>query len=393
MPAPQAYITPSVLKWARQRRSLSVEQAAAKVPTRPEQLASWEHGGSESKPTLRQAQKLAHILHVPFGYLFLSSPPTQTVLLPDLRTVADDQRNSFSPDFLDLLNDVLLKQQWIREFREAEGHQRLQFVGRFTLRNSENNIASDMSGVLGINDGFREDAANWEDFLIRLIAHVENLGVLVLQSGIVKNDTHRKLSVDEFRGFVIKDELAPLVFINGNDSKAAKIFTLIHELAHIWIGQSGISNLDLGNRQLSTNQNIERFCNRVTAEILVPQSSFQREWQSNTRVSENLARLTRIYRVSSLVILRRALDLEKLTWQKYLVHYQEEKEKYQQREARVESSGGNFYATLGSRNSKQLIRAVLSQALEGRLLYRDAARLLNVKVEKLGRVATEFGVR
>lgn len=97
--------------------------------------------------------------------------------------------------------------------------------------------------------------------------------------------------------------------------------------------------------------------------------------------------------MSSLVILRRALDLENLTWQKYLVHYQEEKEKYQQREARVESSGGNFYATLGSRNSKQLIRAVLSQALEGRLLYRDAARLLNVKVEKLGRVATEFGVR
>ena len=151
-------------------------------------------------------------------------PPAQTVLLPDLRTVADDQRNSFSPDFLDLLNDVLLKQQWIREFREAEAYQRLQFVGRFTLRNSENNIASDMSGVLGINDGFREEAANWEDFLIRLIAHVENLGVLVLQSGIVKNDTHRKLSVDEFRGFVIKDELAPLVFINGNDSESSENF-------------------------------------------------------------------------------------------------------------------------------------------------------------------------
>jgi Zn-dependent peptidase ImmA (M78 family)/transcriptional regulator with XRE-family HTH domain len=393
MPTQQAYITPSVLKWARQRCSLSVEQAAAKVPTRPEQLASWEHGGSESKPTLRQAQKLAHILHVPFGYLFLSSPPGQTVLLPDLRTVADDQRNSFSPDFLELLNDVLLKQQWIREFREVETYQRLQFVGKFSARDNANTIANDISVFLGVNDDFREEAANWENFLVRLIGNVETLGVLVLRSGIVKNDTHRKLSVDEFRGFVIKDELAPLVFINGNDSRAAQIFTLIHELAHIWIGQSGISNFDLGNRQLSANQNIERLCNRVAAEVLVPQSSFQREWQSATRISENLARLTRIYRVSSLVILRRALDLEKLTWQKYLVHYQEEKEKYQQREARVESSGGNFYATLGSRNSKQLIKAVLSQALEGRLLYRDAARLLSVKVEKLGRVASEFGVR
>jgi Zn-dependent peptidase ImmA (M78 family)/DNA-binding XRE family transcriptional regulator len=393
MPTQQAYITPSVLKWARQRCSLSIEQAAAKVPTSSEQLASWEHGESESKPTLRQAQKLAHILHVPFGYLFLSSPPSETVPLPDLRTVADDQRNSFSPDFLELLNDVLLKQQWIREFRETELYQHLEFVGRFTSHDSESNIASDMSRVLGINDGFREVATNWKDFLARLITNVENLGVLVLRSGIVKNDTHRKLSVDEFRGFVIKDELAPLVFINGNDSRAAQIFTLIHELAHLWIGQSGISNLDLGNRQLSASQNIERFCNRVAAEVLVPESSFQLEWQGNARISDNLARLIRIYRVSSLVILRRALDLGKLTWPKYLVHYQEEKEKYQRRETRAESSGGNFYATLGSRNSKQLIRAVLSQTFEGRLLHRDAARLLSVKVEKLGRVAAEFGVR
>src|SRR5204863_887627 len=188
---------------------------------------------------------------------------------------------------------------------------------------NSNTIANDISVILGVNDDFREEAANWENFLVRLIGNVETLGVLVLRSGIVKNDTHRKLSVDEFRGFVIKDELAPLVFINGNDSRAAQIFTLIHELAHIWIGRSGISNFDLGNRQLSANQNIERLCNRVAAEVLVPQSSFQREWQSATRISENLARLTRIYRVSSLVILRRALALEKLTWQKYLVHYQE----------------------------------------------------------------------
>lgn len=393
MPTQQAYITPSVLEWARLRCSLSIEQAAAKVPARPEQLASWEHVGSKSKPTFRQAQKLAHILHVPFGYLFLSSPPSQTVLLPDLRTVADDQRNSFSPDFLELLNDVLLKQHWIREYRETESCQRLQFVGKFSPRDRENSIASDMSEVLGVNDAFRQEASNWKDFLVRLIANVENLGVLVLRSGIVKNDTHRKLSVDEFRGFVIKDELAPLVFINGNDSRAAQIFTLIHELAHLWVGESGISNLDLGNRQLSASQNIEQLCNRVAAEVLVPESSFLQEWHSGTRVSENLARLTRIYRVSSLVILRRALDLEKLTWQKYLAHYQDEKEKYQRREARVESAGGNFYATLGSRNSKQLIRAVLSQTLEGRLLHRDAARLLSVKVEKLGRVATEFDVR
>lgn len=393
MPTQQAHITPSLLRWARQRRNLSVEQAAAKVPTAPEDFAAWERSGSESRPTLRQAQKLAHILHVPFGYLFLSTPPIQTLPLPDLRTIADDQRNNFSADFLELLNDVLRKQQWIREFRETETYQRLQFVGKFATRENENAIAIDMTTTLGINDDFRGGAANWEDFLVRLIGNVETSGVLVLRSGIVKNDTHRRLSVDEFRGFAIKDELAPLVFLNANDSRAAQIFTLVHELAHIWIGQSGISNLDLGHRQLSANLNIEKLCNRVAAEVLVPKSSFQREWQGDARISANLARLTRLYRVSSLVVLRRALDLDKISWQKFNIHYQEERDKYQRREPSAEKSGGNFYATLGSRNSKGLVRAVVSQALEGRLLYRDAARLLSVKVEKIRQVAAAFGVR
>jgi len=388
-----AFITPEVLRWARERSRFSIEEAASKASVKPDQLASWEAPG-DNRPSFRQAQKLAHALHVPFGYFFLSAPPVERPALPDLRTVADDRRDSFSPDFLDLLNDVLRKQQWYREALEDESAERLPFIGRFELDHNENQVAEDISRTLEINESFRTQAWSWESFLTKLIERVESFRILVLRSSIVKNDTHRKLSVDEFRGFAVNDDLAPLIFLNGQDSKAAQIFTLAHELAHLWIGKSGISNPDLGSPRLSHNQPIERFCNRVAAEVLVPQESFLVEWQRSQEIRENVTRLNRHYRVSSLVILRRAFDLRKLTWEEYNTHYQAEVERLKARQSVQQSEGGgNFYATLGMRNSKQIIRAVVSAAFEGRMPYRDAARLLGVRVEKLERVATEFRVR
>lgn len=387
----QAYVTPRVLRWARERSHLSVEETASKIPVRPDQLLSWENDAA--KPTFRQAQKLAHVLHVPFGYLFLSSPPLEKPAIPDLRTVADEQRNSFSPNFLELLNDVLRKQQWYREFHEAESSERLTFIGGHRNATNERVVAADISRTFGIDDHFRLEAANWEDFLTKLIERCESHRILILRSSIVKSDTQRALSVDEFRGFAITDDLAPLIFLNGRDAKAAQIFTLVHELAHLWIGQSGISNPYLGQRSISNNLEIERRCNRIAAEVLVPRETFSVEWQANQRIEINFARLTRRYRVSSLVILRRALDLGKIAWENYIAHFRQQEARYKARESAQEGKGGNFYAILGSRNSKQLVRAVVSAALEGRTLYRDAARLLGVKAASLERVAVKFGIR
>ncbi len=388
----QAFITPEVLRWARERSHLTLEEAADKAAVKADQLANWERSGN-ARPSFRQAQKLAHVLHIPFGYLFLSSPPVERPALPDLRTVADNRRNSFSADFLDLLNDVMRKQQWYRETLEEESAERLQFIGRFHADHNENQIAQDISQTLGINDSFRTEANSWEAFLTNLIERVESIRVLVLRSGIVRNDTHRKLSVEEFRGFAVNDDLAPLIFLNGQDSKAAQIFTLAHELAHLWIGEGGISNPDLGSRRLSENLPVERFCNQVAAEVLVPQRSFLNEWHNSQHIRENVSRLNRHYRVSSLVILRRAFDLQKITWEQYNTLYRAELERLSEREVRQQSEGGNFYATLGVRNSKQLTKVVVSAAFEGRLLYRDAARLLGVKIQKLERVAVEFQIR
>jgi len=386
-----AEITPRLLKWGRERAKLSIREAADKASITSQKLASWEEG--RAKPSLRQAQKLAHVLYVPFGYLFLSSPPVEEPALADLRTVANSQRDSFSPNFIELLNDVMRKQQWYKEYLLEESADRLPFVGKFQFDHNQNQVAADIADTFGINNNFRDQVNSWTEFLFALMERVEDSRILVLRSGVVKNSTRRQLSVDEFRGFVITDEIIPLIFLNGKDAKAAQIFTLVHELAHIWIGQSGISNADLARREMHETLAVERFCNQVAAEVLVPSASFYSDWNRNANIPENLTRLTKRYRVSSLVILRRAVDLHFLPWRVFIGYYNDEWRRHGEREISRQSAGGNFYASLRVRNGKRLTSAVVSSALEGRTLYREAAGLLNVKVDSLKTLAVDMEIK
>ena len=222
----EAFITPSLLLWARERRNMGIDDLAQKMKLKPDALLAWEAG--DGRPTFRQAQRLARTLNVPFGYLFLVSPPDQELPIPDLRTFANEQPRKPSPEFLDLLNDVLTKQQWFREYRETESAERLPFVGRYDLNDSIEAIATDIRNTLDVDDDMRRQSTNWEGFLRELIRRTEQSGILVLRSGVVENNAHRPLDAAEFRGFAISDELAPLIFINGRDFRAAQIFTLAH---------------------------------------------------------------------------------------------------------------------------------------------------------------------
>jgi Zn-dependent peptidase ImmA (M78 family) len=205
-----------------------------------------------------------------------------------------------------------------------------------------------------------------------------------MRSGIVGGNTRRKLSVAEFRGFVVSDDLAPLVFINGRDAKAAQIFTLAHELAHIWIGTSGISNT--APQEVSREQSnvTERFCNAVAAEVLVPEVDFQTACRNVLFTHDALKKLAARYRVSIMVVLRRAYDLGKIGRDQFFKLLAEEQHKQQERAvARTEDSGGNFYLTLPARNSRRLTETVLEALQGGSLMHREAAKLLGVKVATL----------
>ena len=263
----RAHVTPELLAWARLRRGLSVEEVSKKLNVKPAAILDWETG--ERQPTFRQAQQLAHAVHIPFGYLYLSGPPVEELPVSDFRIMPGEAPREPSPDLLDLLNDVLGKQQWFREYRRLEGIEELPFVGRYKPTDPEEEVASDIRDVIDV-DGARERAPSWEAFLRELTQNAEQSGIMVMRSGVVGNNTSRPLDVHEFRGLSISDEVAPLIFINGRDFKGAQIFTFAHEMAHIWVGQGGVSNPDYGLSSERQDSAVEQFCNRVAAETLVP---------------------------------------------------------------------------------------------------------------------------
>jgi Zn-dependent peptidase ImmA (M78 family)/DNA-binding XRE family transcriptional regulator len=374
----EAFVTPRLVKWAREREGLTPETAAQRINIKPDRLDSWEKG--VARPTFRQAEELAQKFHIPFGYLFLRDPPSQELPLPDLRTIASRPPTSPSPELFDLLQDILRKQDWYREYQESEAVRPLPFIGRYSISDRANDIAASIRDTLGLDEQMRRKANTWEDFLRLLIRQAEDAGVLVLRSGVVGNNPHRRLTVDEFRGFAISDDLAPLVFINARDWKAAQIFTLAHELAHLWIGESGISNLDYRRSSSQQQNRVDRLCDQVAAETLVPGEDFLSRWLATNTVQENLQVLAARYRVSQFVVLRRAYDNDKLTEAEYWAYYDQLQAKVRRRGPQ---GGGNFYANLLARNSSTLTFALLEATAEGRVPYRDAARLLNIKVKTL----------
>lgn len=381
-----ALISPAVLRWARERARLEPERLAEITHVKPDKLRLWELG--ETKPTFKQAQDLAKALHIPFGFLFLSNPPEETLPIPDLRTVGDHTTSSLSIDLRDLLADILRKQDWYRDYLLEQGAEPLPFVSRFGLDMRATTIAADLTATLGLAHTDREETKNWEEFLSLLMDKAEVAGVWVMRSGIVGSNTHRILDVQEFRGFAICDDIAPLVFINGRDAKAAQIFTLVHELAHLWIGQSGISDVSLAQPAKEIHHRTEKLCNAVAAEVLVPQASLRERWVGES-VAQNAAWLANFYRVSSVVIARRALDLGLIEWPAYLAYYQQQAELWRREK---KGTGGDPYRTIPVRNGRRFTKAVVNSAFARSLLLRDAGRLLGVNPSKIGRLAQEIGV-
>lgn len=383
MPQTPAYVTPKLIEWARRRYNLTPEAAAKRINVRSitaDRLRAWEK--NEGHPSLPQAREIAGKLYVPFGVLFLSSPPSIELPLPDLRTVSGEPIGEPSPEFIDLLHDVLRKRDWIRDYRTLSEAEVLPFVGRFRLTADPAKVAADVAETLKIDDEMRRQAGSWEGFLREFTARSEQAGVIVLRSGVVGMNNRRKLDVEEFRGFAISDDLAPVVFINGGDAKGAMIFTLAHELAHIWLGQSGISNPNDTVPPGEQVNSVDRLCDKIAVELLVPNDDFAIRWDISHSIFENAQALASHYRVSAITVLRRALETEVINAAEFREAYAEIKA-----ESRPPAGdGGNFHYNLLARNSASLTTALIVAAETGLMSQHDAASLLNVRVKTLGSV-------
>ncbi len=382
-----AYINPAIIAWARKRAGVSISYLSGRLKIPEQSISDWE--ARKGLPTFSAAERMAAELHIPFGYLFLSEAPDHEVPIPDLRTVGGGPPPPLSVDFIDILQACLIRQEWYSDYLASSGARRLPFPGSMKTADGSQAVADNISAALGIHDGLREESDNWEQFRIKLIDAAERIGVLVMQSGVGANNL-RPLSVAEFRGFAVTDQFAPLVFINTKDAPTARIFTLIHELAHIWIGESGISNPEPRKKSTEQSNAIERFCNKVAAEVLVPRLGISKRWNKGKGVAENVQATARYYRVSRYVAVRQAYESDLITKAQYLSYLDANPSLWRVTDSN-RSSGGSFYPTFFARNSRRVIRGVVKALGESRITYREASGLFGVTVKTVKTVAERFG--
>ena len=356
-------IKPEVIRWARLRAGLEIEELLNLFP----KFADWETG--KASPTLNQLEKLARKVCAPLGYFFLPQPPEEKLPIADFRSIDDTPVIEPSPDLLETIFSMQRRQAWYREFIIEEGASPLTFIGSVSLRDKPEAVAAKMREALDITSGWIKSLPKSSDAFNGVWQKSERLGILIVCNGIVGNNTNRVLDVNEFRGFVLTDAYAPLVFINNADAKAAQMFTLIHELVHLWINAAGVLNF---KEMTPTDNETELFCNAVAAEFLVPKDELATAW----RAEKSFYTLATWFKVSPLVAARRALDLALITKSNFFGFYNTYMGKVRSDKAARE--GGNFYSNCDYRVGRPFTAAVDRATRSGRLLYRDAYNLTNL---------------
>ncbi len=353
-----------MLTWAISRAGFDLHEFTLRVPN----VQKWLDG--EKNPTVKQLEDFSKKVYLPFGYLFLNEPPKEDLPIPFFRT-NNTKATKVSVNVYDTILLMQQRQDWLKDYLSENEFQELPFVGKFANSNDIKSIVSDIRETLKLNENWASELKTWQEALNHLSNQIENVGIITVFNGIVENNTRRKIPVEECRGFILVDSIAPFMFVNNSDSKAAQMFTLVHELAHIWTGHS--AGFDFRKLQPADDP-IERICDQVAAEFLVPENTFNEVWNKNP----NMKTVARFFKVSEIVIARRALDTGKLSKEQFFAFYNA----YTQREfAKKEnqSAGGDFYATTKKRLSLTFASHVNNAVKSGQLLYRDAYKLTSLK--------------
>lgn len=377
---------PELLRWACERAGKPVSALAEKFAAFPDWLTG------KKDPTFKQLEDFAKATRTPFGFFFLSEPPVEKIPIPDFRTVGSKHLQHPSPDLLDTIYLCQQRQDWYRQNALVLGEPPVDFIGSASVQSDVVATAARIRRAVGFDLDARAEASTFLNALRMMIDAADRAGILVMVSGIVGNNTHRPLDPGEFRGFALCDappHLAPLIFINGADTKSGQMFTLAHELAHLWLGESGVSDVTPAS-SLPQRATVERWCNAVAAEMLVPLSGFRQAYSRRADLRPEMQRLSRQYKVSTLVVLRRMLDAGGLTRDAFQAAFDAELKRLRAELAKKKeaSSGGDYYATTTVRVSERFAKAVLASTWEGRSTFTEAFRMLgcrNVKtLESLG---------
>lgn len=370
-------IKPDLIHWAISRAGYEHREFFEQFP----RAKSWLE--EEKSPTLPQLRDFAKKAHVPFGYLFLQEPPKEELPIPFFRTIGGET-DQVGVNLRDTILNLQQRQDWVRDYLIEQGEESLGFIGKFSPRNPLNLVVQDIRNELKLHSNWASQFSNWQKALDHLAEKVEEAGIFIIFNSVVDNNTHRPITVEECRGFVMCDEYAPFMFVNSADSKSAQMFTIVHELAHLWIGES--AGFDF--RQLQPFENeVETFCDAVAAEFLVPEEDFNTQWE----LTQDFEALAKVFKVSQIVIGRRALDTGKITRDAFFDFYNQHIAKFEEFKA-DRGDGGNFYATLRKRLNPRFFATVHQAVKENKLLYKHAYELTGLKGNTYQKAIEEYNL-
>lgn len=370
-----AQLNPEVLRWAARRGGLSDEQVTKAFPKYPQWLdGTWQ-------PTVKQLRDFADRTHVAVSDLFSESLPDYSLQIADFRIADDLPARDPSPELFDTVDAMLARQTWMRGYFVHEGYPRLDFVGSYSGRplteGTARALAREMHALLRLDDDWARGCGDVGEALRTLKDAIERVGVSVVINGVVGDNTHRALEVAEFRGFALADEYAPLIFVNGRDAKSAQLFTLMHELCHLAFAQTGVSNAP---EDEDSDIEMERFCNSVAAEFLVPANVLLPWWESHPMPGyERVEAVSRYSKASFVAVARKARDEGLIGRDEFFRLYERHEEDVPDAR-RPGKGGGDYYLNKRYKLGGVFSDAVFAAVHEGYLSYRDAYDLTGLSV-------------
>ena len=304
-------VKPIIIQWAIQSAGKDVNALSDKF----DKIDKWT--SEESELTVSELNKLSKELRIPFGYFFLGEPPDEDIQLLKYRTVDNEEQAKPSRELIDTIKYMEKRQSFMRDALIEDGFLPHEFVGSAAIKDNPEDLAVKITQELKLKKDWNKN--NPAAFNV-LREAISNLGILVMQNGVVGNNNHRVLNVAEFRAFVLIDEYVPLIFLNARDSANAKVFSLCHELVHIWLGVDELYNDNFTTNQIFNNGQLESFCNEVAAEMLLPLSSIQSALDPQNDIYTNIKHISKVFNVSELVVCIR-LKQKNLSMLRYLMRF------------------------------------------------------------------------
>lgn len=372
MSEPVSGVQPALLRWARESAHMSILEVAAKLKKDAADIEAWENGNAA--PSYPQLEKLAYELYKrPLALFFLPEPPDEPSPRTEFRTLPEHDIDALDRHTVFLIRKARAFQMALDEL----------FAGRTpadaplwrTVRLSTTDPLAEQARrireALGVSLAEQQSWTDDDVALKRWRSAIEGAGIFVFKN------TFKQKTIS---GLCLSNTEFPVIMVNNSTTKTRQIFSLLHEVAHVLFQRNGISTFD--ERAIEElpppDRAIERFCNAIAAEVLVPLSDFRNETRSWTGSIESMddrrfATLAERYHVSRAVILRRFLDDGRVS-----VNFYQEKTVEWDAQQKPKGAGGNYYATQNVYLSERFLKEVVIRYARRQLTRDEAADFIGV---------------